>query len=167
MAEATAKLKNLQSSPRKMRYVADMVRGVEIERAMNILQHSPKHGAKLVEKLVRSAIDNWEKKNEGMRIEDAGLFIKTIFVDGGKTRKRWLPAPHGRAYKLRKRSNHITVVIDSKVAPVAETAEVEAPQEETVTTAPVETEVKRKPAVKKTVRKKAATAKKKKKATAR
>lgn len=115
MAEARAILRNCQSSPRKMRYVADMVRGMDAEKALYALQHSPKHGAKPMGKLLRSAMDNWEKKNEGSRIEDAQLFVKTVFVDGGRMLKRWLPAPHGRAYKKRKRSNHITLIVDSKL----------------------------------------------------
>ena len=139
MAEARAILRNVQSSPRKMRYVADVIRGMDALKALDILEHSSKQGARLVKKLLRSAIDNWEKKNEGIRSEDAQLFVKTIFVDGGRMLKRWLPAPHGRAYKLRKRSNHITIVIDSKVgmaeevqpAPVAEAPATEAPLETT------------------------------------
>ena len=115
MAEAIAKLKNVQSSPRKMRYVADVIRGMDALKALDILEHTAKQGANPVKKLLRSAIDNWEKKNEGVRSEDAQLFVKTIYVDGGRMLKRWLPAPHGRAYKLRKRSNHITIIIDSRI----------------------------------------------------
>ncbi|MBK9729882.1 MAG: 50S ribosomal protein L22 [Chitinophagaceae bacterium] len=118
MAEARAILRNCPSSPRKMRYVADMIRGMDAEKALFVLQHSAKYGAKPMEKLLRSAIDNWEKKNEGIRIEDAQLIVKTLFVDGGAMLKRWLPAPHGRAYKKRKRSNHVTLVVDSKPAVV-------------------------------------------------
>ena len=121
MAEARAILRNCPSSPRKMRYVADMVRGMDAEKALFVLQHSAKYGAKPMEKLLRSAIDNWEKKNEGVRIEDANLVVKTLFVDGGRMLKRWLPAPHGRAYKKRKRSNHITLVVDSKEVSVEPT----------------------------------------------
>jgi large subunit ribosomal protein L22 len=115
MAEARAILRNVQSSPRKMRYVADMIRGMDALKALDVLEHSPKYGARPMKKLLRSAIDNWEKKNEGVRVEDARLFVHTIFVDGGRMLKRWLPAPHGRAYKMRKRSNHITIVVDSRV----------------------------------------------------
>lgn len=115
MAEATARLKNYPTSPRKMRYVADMVRGRDVNQALDILQHSSKHGARPLYKLLLSAIDNWSKKNEGLRVEDAQLIVKTLLVDGGTSLKRWLPAPHGRAYKIRKRSNHITIVVDSKV----------------------------------------------------
>jgi len=131
MAEAIAYLKNYPTSPRKMRYVADLVRGKDANKALDILQHSSKHGAKPLYKLLLSAIDNWEKKNEGLRVEDAQLFVKTLFVDGGTTLKRWLPAPHGRAYKMRKRSNHITVIVDSKVLMEQEVKEVEEVKEET------------------------------------
>lgn len=115
MAEAKAILRNCPTSPRKMRYVADVIRGMDAEKALYILQHNAKHASKDVEKLLRSAIDNWEKQNEGARVEDAQLIVKTIFVDGGRMLKRWLPAPHGRAYKKRKRSNHVTLIVDSKV----------------------------------------------------
>ena len=115
MAEAVARLMNYPTSPRKMRYTADLIRGMDVERALNVLQHASKVGAKPLGKLLRSAIDNWEKKNEGLRIEEAQLIVKTIYVDGGTMLKRWLPAPHGRAFKKRKRSNHITIIVDSKV----------------------------------------------------
>ena len=130
MAEARAKLINYPTSPRKMRYVADLVRGMDVNRALDVLQHSSKHGAKPLFKLLHSAIDNWEKKNEGLRPEDAQLIIKTIFVDGGTVLKRWLPAPHGRAFKMRKRSNHITLVVDSKVLMEEERKQVEEVKEE-------------------------------------
>lgn len=124
MAEAVARLNNYPTSPRKMRYVADLVRGVDVERALNILQHASKVGAQPMGKLLRSAIDNWDKKEQALaeeekrtalRVEDAQLFVKIIYVDGGVMLKRWLPAPHGRAFKKRKRSNHITIIVDSKV----------------------------------------------------
>lgn len=124
MAEATARLVNYPTSPRKMRYVADMVRGMDVERALNVLQHAAKVGAQPMGKLLRSAIDNWDKKEQALaeeekrtaiRVEDAQLFVKVIYVDGGAMLKRWLPAPHGRAFKKRKRSNHITIIVDSKV----------------------------------------------------
>ena len=130
MAEAQARLKNYPTSPRKMRYVADMVRGKDANKALDILQHSSKHGAKPMYKLLLSAIDNWEKKNEGLRVEDAQLFVKTLLVDGGTMLKRWLPAPHGRANKMRKRSNHITIVVDSKVLADQENKETEEVKEE-------------------------------------
>ncbi len=139
MAEAAARLKNYPTSPRKMRYVADMVRGKDVNLALDILQHSSKHGAKPMYKLLLSAIDNWEKKNEGLRVEDAQLIVRTLLVDGGTTLKRWLPAPHGRAYKIRKRSNHITLVVDSKVLMQQEKPAVEAKAETPVADAPVAT----------------------------
>jgi large subunit ribosomal protein L22 len=139
MAEAAARLKNYPTSPRKMRYVADMVRGKDVNQALDILQHSSKHGAKPMYKLLLSAIDNWEKKNEGLRVEDAQLIVKTLLVDGGTTLKRWLPAPHGRAYKIRKRSNHITLVVDSKVLMQQEKPAAEAKAETPVADAPVAT----------------------------
>lgn len=114
MAEAKAILKNHPTSPRKMRYVADMIRGMEVEKALNQLKFNPKSASKPLEKLLMSAIANWQLKNAEMRAEDAQLIVKTIFVDGGRSLKRWLPAPHGRAYKMRKRSNHVTLVVDSK-----------------------------------------------------
>jgi large subunit ribosomal protein L22 len=115
--EAIAKLNNCPTSPRKMRLVADLVRGKKVEEAMNILRFNGKQdNAARLEKLLRSAIANWEQKNEGVRIEDAELFVKTIFVDGGAMAKRVLPAPQGRAYRIRKRSNHVTIIVDSKLA---------------------------------------------------
>ena len=108
---AFAKLNNCPSSPRKMRLVADQVRGQKVENALNILRSSPKEASKKLEKLVLSAIANWSAKNEGSSMEDAGLFIKEIRVDGGMMLKRLRPAPQGRAHRIRKRSNHVTVVL--------------------------------------------------------
>ena len=108
---AFAKLNNCPSSPRKMRLVADQVRGQKVENALNILRFSPKEASKKLEKLVLSAIANWSAKNEGSSVEDAGLFIKEIRVDGGMMLKRLRPAPQGRAHRIRKRSNHVTVVL--------------------------------------------------------
>lgn len=116
--KAVAKLNNCPTSPRKMRLVADSVRGVDAFKALNMLKYSEREAAKRLEKLVFSAIKNWETKNE-QRPEDADLVIKEIFVDGARTLKRFRPAPFGRGYKIRKRSNHVTVVIDSKNAQVA------------------------------------------------
>lgn len=113
---AVAKLNNVPTSPRKMRLVADMIRGMKVELALHALQYSPKSAAKPVYKLLRSAIANWEAKNEGMRIEDANLYVKEIFVDEGRTLKRIQPAPQGRAHRIRKRSNHVTIVVDSRIA---------------------------------------------------
>ncbi len=109
-----AVLKNCPTSPRKMRLVADMIRGVEITRALDILRFSPKEASFRLEKLLKSAISNWETKNEGERLEENNLYIKEIFVDAAGMLKRYRPAPQGRAHRIRKRSNHVTLVIDSK-----------------------------------------------------
>lgn len=113
--EAIARLRNNPTSPRKMRYVVDIIRGKEVEKALAILKYSPQEAAGKIEKLLLSAISNWQQKNEGKRIEDSGLFVKTVFVDQGRTLKRFLPAPQGRAYRLRKRANHVTIIVDSKL----------------------------------------------------
>jgi large subunit ribosomal protein L22 len=112
--EAIAKLRNYPTSPRRMRLLADVIRGMEVEKALALLEHHPQHSAAPLFKLLRSAISNWEQKNEGTKAEDAGLVVKTIFVDGARTLKRMLPAPQGRAYRLRKRSNHVTLAVDVK-----------------------------------------------------
>ncbi len=124
---AMAKLMDVPTSPRKMRLVADMIRGMKVELALHALLYSPKAAAKPMYKLLRSAIANWEAKNEGKRIEDANLYVKEVFVDEGRTLKRIQPAPQGRAHRIRKRSNHITIVVDSRIA---EAANVEAKVEE-------------------------------------
>ena len=108
-----AKLKDCPSSPRKMRYVVDMVRGMEVNRALGVLRFSKKAAAQNVEKLLRSAINNWETKNDRMA-EDGELYISKVFVDEGVTMKRMRPAPQGRGYRIRKRSNHVTLFVDSK-----------------------------------------------------
>ncbi|MEL6534618.1 MAG: 50S ribosomal protein L22 [Bacteroidota bacterium] len=113
--EAVAKLNNVPTSPRKMRMVADMIRGERVNRALSILKFEPKDGAARLEKLLLSAIANWQAKNEDARIEDADLFVKEIWVDGGRILKRLRPAPQGRAHRIRKRSNHVTLVVDSMV----------------------------------------------------
>ncbi|MBZ0243553.1 MAG: 50S ribosomal protein L22 [Bacteroidales bacterium] len=109
-----AKLNNVPTSPRKLRLVADMVRGMNVEMALHVLQYSSKEASTRVYKLLRSAIANWEAKNVGQRIEDSNLFIKEIFVDSGRMLKRVQPAPQGRAHRVRKRSNHVTLILDSK-----------------------------------------------------
>jgi large subunit ribosomal protein L22 len=109
-----AKLNNCPTSPRKMRLVADLVRGMDVMSALSVLEHSPKEAAIRVHKLLRSAIANWQAKNEGVRIEESNLFVKDIHVDGGRMLKRIRTAPQGRAHRIRKRSNHITLVLDSK-----------------------------------------------------
>lgn len=111
--KAFAILRNCPSSPRKMRLVADLVRGREVNNALDVLRYSTKESSRKVEKLVLSAINNWQQKNEGKRIEDNQLFIKEIFVDEGRMLKRIQPAPQGRAHRVRKRSNHVTVVVDT------------------------------------------------------
>jgi len=112
--EAVAKLNNYPTSPRKMRLLADLIRGLEVEKALGILQFNPKHPAVPMYKLLKSAINNWEQKNADEKVEDAGLIVKTIMVDGGRVIKRMRPAPQGRGYRVRKRSNHVTIVVDSK-----------------------------------------------------
>ena len=104
-----AKLNGCPTSPRKMRLVADLIRGLEVEKALNILKFNPKEASINLEKLLLSAIANWQAKNEDASIEDAGLFIKTITVDGAGMLKRLRPAPQGRAHRIRKRSNHVTL----------------------------------------------------------
>lgn len=113
---AIAKYNDIPTSPRKMRLVADMIRGMKVELALHALLYSPKAAAKPVYKLLRSAIANWEAKNEGKRFEDANLYVKEIFVDEGHTLKRIQPAPQGRAHRIRKRSNHVTIIVDSRIA---------------------------------------------------
>ena len=111
--EAVAKLNNYPTSPRKMRLLADLIRGLEVEKALGILQFNPKHPAVPMYKLLKSAINNWEQKNTDEKVEDAGLIVKTIMVDGGRVIKRMRPAPQGRGYRVRKRSNHVTIIVDS------------------------------------------------------
>lgn len=111
----TARLRNVPTSPRKMRIVADLVRGMDVEQALGVLQFTQKEPAKRLYKLLRSAIANWEVKNEGARIEDNQLYIKEIMVDGGRMLKRIQPAPQGRAHRIRKRSNHVTLVLDNRI----------------------------------------------------
>lgn len=109
----TAKLVNVPTSPRKMRLVADLIRGVRVNQALSILKYEPKVGAEKLEKLLLSAISNWSAKNTDQKLEEADLFVKDIFVDGGRILKRLRPAPQGRAHRIRKRSNHVTLVVDS------------------------------------------------------
>ena len=111
--EAIAKLNNVPTSPRKMRLIADLIRGMGVDLALNTLKFDSKVGSKRLEKLLLSAISNWQEKNKDQKIEDADLFIKEIFVNGGKMIKRLRPAPQGRAHRIRKRSNHVTIVLDS------------------------------------------------------
>lgn len=108
-----AKLRNVPTSPRKMRLVADLVRGQEVFKALGILKFSNKEAAQRVEKLLRSAIANWEQKNE-RKAEQGELYISEIFVDCAPMLKRLRPAPQGRGYRIRKRSNHVTLFVDTK-----------------------------------------------------
>ena len=112
-SQSFAKLRNVPTSPRKMRLVADMVRGQEVFKALGILKFSNKEAAQRVEKLLRSAIANWEQKNE-RKAEQGELFVTTIFVDCAPMLKRLRPAPQGRGYRIRKRSNHVTLFVDTK-----------------------------------------------------
>lgn len=125
--EALARLNNVPTSPRKMRLVADMIRGERVNKALSILKFEPKVGAEKLEKLLLSAISNWQLTNEDAKIEEADLYIKSITVDSGRMLKRLRPAPQGRAHRIRKRSNHVTIVIDSLNAtePVEVTEETE------------------------------------------
>ncbi len=107
-------LRNCPTSPRKMRLVTDLISGKEVNRALDILKFSSQEASRRLEKLLLSAIANWQSKNEGARIEESNLYVKTVHVDGGRTMKRLQTAPQGRAYRLRKRSNHVTLVLDSK-----------------------------------------------------
>ena len=120
---AFAKLNNCPTSPRKMRLVADMVRGMDVDKALFLLKNSPKEASGRLEKLVLSALNNWEQKNEGARLEEAGLYISEISVDSARMLKRIQPAPQGRAHRIRKRSNHVTVVLDARNAEALETEE--------------------------------------------
>jgi large subunit ribosomal protein L22 len=113
--EAVAKLRNHPTSPRKMRLLADEIRGMHVEKALALLEHHPQHSATPLHKLLWSAVKNWEQKNEGQSAADATLIVKTVFVDGARTLKRMRPAPQGRGYRVRKRSNHVTVIVDTKV----------------------------------------------------
>jgi large subunit ribosomal protein L22 len=119
--EAVARLRNVPTSPRKMRLLADLIRGLDVEKALNTLKFSTKHPSVPLEKLLLSAVANWRVKNEGVDVVEANLYVKTIFVDGGRVLKRMRPAPQGRAYRVRKRSNHVTLFVDSRNAVAANT----------------------------------------------
>ena len=111
---SVAKLQNCPTSPRKMRLVVDLIRGKNVFAALSILKFTNKEAAIRVEKLLVSAITNWEAKNEGQKAEDHGLFVKEVSVGGGRQAKRLRPAPQGRGYRIRKRSNHVHLIVDSK-----------------------------------------------------
>ncbi len=114
--EARAIHRNVPSSPRKMRLVADLIRGQKVNKALNILKFQQKAGAKVLEKVLLSAVANWQLKNEETSLEEADLYVKTLMVDGGRMLKRLRPAPQGRGHRIRKRSHHITLVVDSRDA---------------------------------------------------
>ena len=121
-----AKLMNNPTSPRKTRLVADLIRGVDVEKALGILQYNPRESAPKMRKLLLSAVANWQAKNEGKRMEDSQLYVKQIMVNEGRTMKRMRTAPQGRGYRIRKRSNHITVILGSRVDEAAATANTES-----------------------------------------
>lgn len=114
LMEAIAKLKNYPTGPLKMRLLADVIRGQNVDKALAILENHPQHNSVPLAKLLKSAISNWEQHNNNESAADADLIVKTIFVDGGRILKRMRPAPQGRGYKIRKRSNHVTIVVDKK-----------------------------------------------------
>lgn len=122
--EAVAKLKNVPTSPRKMRLVADLIRGKRVNIALNILKLEPNQGAARLEKLLLSAISNWQQRHEDQKLEEADLIVDEIFVDSGRMLKRLRPAPQGRAHRIRKRSNHVTMVISSTVSQPDKTEQV-------------------------------------------
>ena len=115
--EAVAKLRNHPTSPRKMRLLVDLIRGMKVEKALAELEHNPKDSAVPLRKLVLSAINNWKQKNDGG--DESQLIVKTIMVDGARTLKRMRPAPQGRGYRVRKRSNHVTVIVDEKAIDIS------------------------------------------------
>lgn len=142
--EAIAKLNNYPTSPRKMRLLVDLIRGMKVEKALAVLEHNTKHPAVPLRKLLLSAINNWKQKNEG--VEEEGLIVKTIMVDGARVIKRMRPAPQGRGYRVRKRSNHVTLVVDEATAKATKTTKA----------VKVVAEVEEAPVAKKVVTKKAA-----------
>jgi len=111
-----AKLNNCPTSPRKMRRMADLIRGIEVEKALHLLKMAPQESSIRMRKLLLSAIANWQAKNENQRIEDANLIVKTVFVNQGRSLKRLRTAPQGRGYRIQKRSNHVTMIVDSKIS---------------------------------------------------
>ena len=135
--EAVAKLNNYPTSPRKMRLLVDLIRGMQVEKALAVLEHNPKHPAVPLRKLVLSAISNWKQKNDGG--DESGLVVKTVMVDAARVIKRMRPAPQGRGYRVRKRSNHVTLIVDTTGAEAklvkskqAEAVVAEVPEEKAV-----------------------------------
>ena len=110
---ALAQLRNVPTSPRRMRQVADLIRGEKVEKALGILRFSTRHSSRDMEKLLLSAISNWQAKNEGARADEAGLIVKSVQVNEARGLKRMLPAPQGRAYRMKKRSNHVSLIVDT------------------------------------------------------
>ena len=111
---AFAKLNNCPTSPRKMRLIADLIRGMDADKALSELKLNPKEASGRMEKLLLSALANWEVKNEGKRMDESNLYVSEVKVDSGRMLKRVQPAPQGRAHRIRKRSNHVTIVVDSR-----------------------------------------------------
>ena len=132
-AIAFARLNNCPTSPRKMRLVADMIRGQKVEHALHMLKTSSAQASANLHKLLLSAIANWQAKNEGVRMEDSDLFISEIMVDGGRVLKRIRTAPQGRAHRVRKRSNHVTLIVDARNKPEVEEVEQEVVETENET----------------------------------
>ena len=116
-----AVLRNCPTSPRKMRLVTDLISGMEVNKALDVLKFSSQEASRRMEKLLLSAIANWQSKNEGARVEESNLYVKLVHVDSGRSLKRLQTAPQGRAYRIKKRSNHVTLVLDSKVKEAVET----------------------------------------------
>jgi len=121
--EAVARLNNVPTSPRKMRLVADMIRGESVNKALSLLKFESKVGGARLEKLLLSAVANWQSNNQELKLEEADLYIKEVRVDSGRSLKRLRPAPQGRAHRIRKRSNHVILVVDNLREPVAEIIE--------------------------------------------
>ena len=115
-------LRNCPTSPRKMRLVTDLISGLDVNKALDVLKFSSQEASRRMEKLLLSAIANWQSKNEGVRVEESNLYVKLVHVDGGRSLKRLQTAPQGRAYRLRMRSNHVTLVLDSKIKEVENTS---------------------------------------------
>ena len=110
---AIAQLRNVPTSPRRMRQVADLIRGQQVDKALGILRFSTRHSSRDMEKLLMSAIANWETKNDGRKADEAGLIVKSVQVNEARGLKRMLPAPQGRAYRMKKRSNHVSLIVDT------------------------------------------------------
>lgn len=128
--EAVAKLNNFPTAPRKARLVADLIRGKKVSQALGILSHQPQAAAPVLKKVLLSAVANWQEKNDDVSIDDADLIVKSICVDSGRMLKRLRPAPQGRAHRIRKRSHHVTLVVDNIATAIVKIAEEEVKTEE-------------------------------------